>query len=429
MYLPSETQQQLDQAEHDVQRLALRQMQQRALALLLAAVALLVLAHLMRQQSSLWGYVAAFSEAAIVGAMADWFAVVALFRHPLGLPIWHTAIIPQRKGDIGRSLGRFVETHFVTEDGIAQRIRQADPAQHIGTWLLHPQHSAPLGQQLAGALQQVLGSMDQQAIRQAVRELATQRLAQIDLSANVGQLVDMLMVQKKHQDLLNAVLDGMGSYLGNADNQPAITQFMLGSLGGDNALVKMAINSLAPKAITSLGQTLAAVRQDEVHAFRARFDGWMSDFTVRLKADPAWQGQIRQHQMQLLHDPQTQALLDGLWDSLMQRLMQDLGRSDSAVALHLQGVLEKLGRLLLTQSELRDGINAALEQAGRAGVRKYRGAVGHFIEQQLALWSPQEMAERIELAVGRDLQFIRINGTLVGGLIGLLIYALTQVLA
>jgi len=428
MYLQSETQQQLDQVHHRAQRQALRQMQHRALGLLLAVIALLVLAQLLRHQSPVWGYVAAFSEAAIVGAMADWFAVVALFRHPLGLPIWHTAIIPERKDDISRSLGQFVETHFVTEDSVAERIRQAHPASQIGTWLLHPQHSGPLGRQVASALQQVLAGMDHQPMQRAVRELATQRLAQMDFSGHAGQLVDVLMAQKKHQDLLNAVLDGMGNYLGNPDHQPAITQFMLTSLAGDNALAKMAINSFAPKAIASLAQTLAAVREDEAHAFRTRFDGWMDSFALRLKADPAWQDQIRQHQAQLLHHPQTQALLDGLWDSLMQRLMQDLGQDDSAIATQLQTLLEKLGRLLLTQSELCTWLNTALEQAGRAGVRKYRGAVGRFIEQQLAQWSREEMAERIELAVGRDLQFIRINGTVVGGLVGLLIYALTQAL-
>ena len=424
----SETQRQLDQAATQVQRGALRQMQHRALGLLLAAVVLLVLAHVLRHQSPLWGYVAAFSEAAIVGAMADWFAVVALFRHPLGLPIWHTAIIPERKDDISRSLGQFVETHFVTEDSVAQRIRQFDPASQIGGWLLHPQHSGPLGLQLAAALREVLAHMDHQPMQCAVRELATQRLTQMDFSVHAGQLVDMLMAQKKHQDMLNAVLDGMGNYLGNPDNQPAITQFMLTSLAGDNALAKMAINSFAPKAIASLGQTLATVREDEAHTFRTRFDDWMAQFALRLKADPAWQTQIRQHQAQLLHHPETQALLDGLWDTLVQRLLHDLGESDSVVTQQIQNVLEKLGRLLLTQADLREGINAMLEQAGRAGVRKYRGAVGRFIEQQLGQWSREEMADRIELAVGRDLQFIRINGTLVGGLIGLLIYALMQAL-
>lgn len=428
MRTPTEIQHDLDLTQDMLRRLRLRKMRYAATGLLLAALGLLVLAHVLRAQHPAWGYVAAFAEAATIGAMADWFAVVALFKRPLGLPIWHTAIIPNSKDDIGRNLGAFVENHFITEEAISGKIRQADPARRMGEWLLDPLHAAGLSQPAANVARQLIEALDHEQIRDQIRAVASQQLTKVDLSGTAGQLVDRLMQSGRHQELLDALLDGAGAYLGDAEKLPTISQFLIDSLGVENSMMKMAINAYAPKSINSLHRTLDEVRRDPAHRFRRVFDGWIGDFALRLKADPQWAEKIRRHQAELVQDQQVQLLLSGLWDGLKDRLLHDLSQDQPALLRQLQAWIHKLGQILVEKPELRQWLNQAIEDGSVTLVRRYRGEVGRFIEQQLAKWTREEMTQRIELAIGRDLQFIRINGTIVGGLIGLLIHAVMQAL-
>lgn len=422
----SEIQQHLDIAESSLKRTRLRNMQFAAVGLLVFALVLFILAQTMIGRHPAWGYVAAFAEAAMIGAMADWFAVVALFRHPLGIPIWHTAIIPNKKDEIGRNLGEFVENHFITEEGIAQRIRQADLAGTIGEWLRHPDNAAQVGSSTAHALKKILNALDDDQLRRYLHDIASRQLATINFSGAAGKMMDVLVAEGKHQELLDAMLEGIGNYLGNEDNQPRITEFLISAFAVDNAFARMALNSYAPKAIASLETTVSAIRFDPAHAFRHSFNDWIGEFLLRLKADPDWQAGIERYQQETLASPQVQAMLSGIWDAIKKRLLDDLGRDDPAIAAHAQSIVAKLGQLLVDDLALRQWLNSALEAGSVGLVRKYRGEVGKFIEHQLALWTKDEITERIELAIGRDLQFIRINGTLVGGFIGLLIYTATQ---
>ena len=424
----TEIQHDLDLTQDTLRRLRLRKMRYAATGLLLAALGLLVLAHVLRGGHPAWGYVAAFAEAATIGAMADWFAVVALFKRPLGLPIWHTAIIPNSKDDIGRNLGAFVENHFITEEAISHKIRQADPARRVGEWLLDPLHLSGLGHKAASVARQLIEALDHEQIRDQIRAVASQQLTEVDLSGTAGQLVDRLMQSGRHQELLDALLDGAGAYLGDAEKLPTISQFLIDSLGVENSMMKMAINAYAPRSIASLHQKLDEVRRDPAHRFRGVFDSWIGDFALRLKADPQWAEKIRRHQAELVQDQQVQLLLSGLWDGLKDRLLHDLSQDQPALLRQVQAWVQKLGQILVEKPELRQWLNQAIEDGSVTLVRRYRGEVGRFIEQQLAKWTREEMAQRIELAIGRDLQFIRINGTIVGGLIGLLIYAVMQAL-
>ncbi|WP_338052553.1 DUF445 domain-containing protein [Rhodocyclus purpureus] len=408
------------------QRARLRRMQLWAGGLLLASLLLFIVAQLLHARHPAWGYVAAFAEAAVIGAMADWFAVVALFRHPLGIPVWHTAIIPRRKDDIARSLGQFIENHFITEEGITRRIRDADPATRIASWLLHPVNKARIGDAGARALRQLLLAIDDAEMSEAIRDIATRQLARIDLSGSAVTLADMLVEADKHQQLLNAVLDGIGGYLGNEENRPRITQFLISAFDIDNALLKMALGRYAPRAIVSLHGTVAAIRNDPEHAFRLSFGEWVDACIERLREDPEWRARIARHQSETLASPAVQSILAGFWDAIRDHLLDDLGRDDPRIAARTQALVDRIGRLLVTDESFRDWLNAAIEAGSRGLVHRYRGEAGKFIEQQLAQWTREEMSERIELALGRDLQFIRINGTVVGGLIGLLIYTALQ---
>ena len=417
----------LPDADNDtVRRARLRFMQQVAGGLLLLAFAVFCLARSLLALHPAWGYVAAFAEAAMVGAVADWFAVVALFRHPLGIAVWHTAIIPNSKDAIGRNLGQFVEGHFITEDGIVRRIRQANPAGLLGTWLLSPSHSDTLGQALAKGLKVMLTTLDDGAMRQLVRRAATRQLSEFDIAPNAGELLNLLVAEGRHQQLLDSALQSLTSYLSEEANQQQAVNFLVAAFGVENALYKVGSAAIGPRALRSLRQSAQEVLQDPDHPARERFNGWVQNLILHLRDDPQWHEFITRHQRDTLASSQMQELLGELWDRLKQRLVDDLNRDDPALARQIAAVARKVGQALAQDAQLVASLNRAFEAGSMLLVRNYRGEVGRFIEAQLARWSREEMTERIELAIGRDLQFIRINGTLVGGLVGLAIYTVTR---
>lgn len=426
MQTQSEIQRHLDDAADNLKRVRLRNMQLAAGGLLVIALALFVLAHAMAGRHPAWGYVAAFAEASMIGAMADWFAIVALFRHPLGIPVWHTAIIPNSKDEIGRNLGEFVENHFITEEGIAKRIRQSDLAAKIGKWLHNPGNTEKVGHSAAKALKKIINALNHEEIGIALRDVVTQQLAQINIAGSAGAVMDMLVEERKHQELLDAMLDGIDTYLSDEEHHPMIAQFLISAFDIENRLAKKALTSYAPKAIASLNATVSAIRTDPTHVFRLRFNDWIAEFVLHLKADPEWSHAIGRYQRETLANPQVQSLLSGLWSAVKGRLQDDLSKDDPAIARTVQVLMQKFGQILVDDPTFRNWLNAAIEAGSTGLVRQYRGEVGKFIEHQLGQWTKEKMADRIELAIGRDLQFIRINGTLVGGLIGLLIYAGTQ---
>lgn len=420
--------QQLDIAENTFRRSRLRAMQRVALGLLLAATVLFALARSRHGQHPAWGYLEAFAEAAMVGAIADWFAVVALFRHPLGIPLWHTAIIPNSKDSIGKSLGSFVENHFVTEDGIVERVRQADVAMRLGEWLLHPVNAKQVGNSATSLVRQVLQGLDDEQVRNMIRELATNELLKLDLSALAGGGMDALLAEGKQQELLDALLGKLAGWLANDDNHETIGDFLLRSLNVENGIVKNLVQGYLPKAIDSLQEQIAEVQRSGEHPLRAQVGSWIADSALHLKADPAWKEAIAKYQRQTVRRDSVQNALSGLWDVFRDRMLAVLQGTNPALASATQSLVERTGRVLVSDAAAREWLNSAVESVSRNLVQRHRGEVTPFIEEQLAKWTKEEMSDRIELAIGRDLQFIRINGTLVGGLVGLLIHVVTTVL-
>ena len=419
---------QLDQAEDDYKRGRLRVMQRIAVGMLVLAAVVFAVARSLHGQHPAWGYVEAFAEAAMVGAMADWFAVVALFRHPLGIPVWHTAIIPNSKDAIGSNLGSFVENHFITEEGISAQIRQADLAGRVGHWLHEKDNAGQVGKSISAILVHALKKVDDERMRALVREFAGSELARLDLSRLAGGYLQTLIDNDAPQEILNTILEKLHTWLSDEENHAIIGEFILRSFAIENAMIKSVVLGYAPKAIESLREQVVAVRMNREHALRQRMGDWIADSALRLQADPQWKETIERYQEKALCSDELQAAFGGIWDTIRARIESDLQHEQSAIAGAVRGLVQEAGRVLSEDATVRGWLNATLEAASASLVRKYRGAAGKFIEQQLARWTKDEMGTRIELAIGRDLQFIRINGTLVGGLVGLLIYAITTAL-
>lgn len=417
---------QLDAVEDTYKRSRLRAMQRVALGLLVAAAVLFAIAHSQQGGHPAWGYLESFAEAAMIGAVADWFAVVALFRHPLGIPLWHTAIIPNNKASIGANLGNFVENHFITEEGVAERVRQADLAGSAGAWLRDPANAWQVSQVLTGVLAKALDKVDDEQMRARIRDFASDELGKLDLSGLAGGYLDTMIGKGGTQALFDPLLEKLITWLGDENNHETVGEFMLRCFAIENPMVKSMVIGYAPKVIGSLREQAIDVRMNPEHPLRGRIDVWLAESAGKLKADPAWKESVARYQGDALQSDELRATLGGIWDAVRQRVQADLHEADPVIAVAVRQIVQECGRLLESDAGMRSWLNGTIEMGSAALVRRYRGEVGSFIEQQLAKWSKEEMSSRIELAIGRDLQFIRINGTLVGGLVGLLIHVVVM---
>jgi uncharacterized membrane-anchored protein YjiN (DUF445 family) len=404
----------------------LRTMRRLATGLLLLMVGVFVLAHVHAGEHPAWGYVAAFAEAAMVGAIADWFAVVALFRHPLGIPVWHTAIIPTRKDEIARNLGEFVESHFVTIDTLVVRIRAFDPAARLSSWLMQPPNAERIGKLLSAALRQILASVDDQRIKAWLRRTLTDRLAAQDLSGPVASLGFELMAEKRHHELFDWALRSTQDWL-DTEGAEATLGVALDSVL-DNKFLALFKGSAATRIRSGLKALTEAALQDPQHPLRLRYENALAEWLTRLHSEPEFGQRLRDFQSATLDSPRLQAVFEGLWDALRNWLDADLAQPDPALRRHSSQMARRWAENLAGDAATRDWINDSIVAAVTPLITDNRGKVAAFIAAQIDAWSKEEMTTRMERAVGRDLQFIRINGTLVGGLVGLAIHLIIDLM-
>ncbi len=401
-----------------------------AFGLLCAAAALYALASALHDQHPAWGYVAAFAEAAMVGAIADWFAVVALFRHPLGLPIPHTAIIPSNKDRIGAKLAGFICDNFLSTQQVLAKLRDFDAAARLADWLARPASGEKLGQWGVAAARYGLAAFDDERVRDFMGRTAAAGLGKVDLSRLMGQALDALTAGGRHQALLDDVLQQLARMLEGEEVQAHITEAIareirtLRYVGLDQVAAKLATR----KIVAAVANTVAELAAEPEHPMRRRFDQFMDDFVVRLKLDPDFRQRGEQIRAELMAHPALGEYLHGLWSELLAWLHQDLGRGDSTIARRVAAMTGALGERLRADAAIRGWINEQLEAAAPAAIERYREDIRRYIEQRVAEWNAAEMTVELERHIGRDLQFIRINGTLVGGLVGLSIHAATQLL-
>lgn len=412
----------------------LARMKSVALGLLLLAALLYVLASRMAAAHPAWGYLAAFAEAAMVGAIADWFAVTALFRHPLGLPIPHTAIIPRKQARLGRNLADFICTHFLTTPQVMAKLQSFDAAGRLAGWLGKPEHAAAVGEHLVGIARYGVGALRDERVRQFIQRTATAKLREVDLAAVSGQLLDVLTSEGRHQAVLDEVLAQLDAWLQSEATQQRIAASLSAQFsslrfrlfGKDIPLDEKAGQWSADKVVRRVSALIGEVSRDREHELRGQFDAWMAGFIERLKADPDFRLKGEQIREQLLAHPRVAGYLRGLWDELVDWLQADLADPESSLRRRLIQLSLRLGAALTADAEMRRWINEQLLEVTPSLVERYRDSIGRYIAERVEAWDSAELVGQLERVVGRDLQFIRINGTLVGGLVGLLLHALSQ---
>lgn len=371
-------------------------------------------------QGSFWtGLLRAAAEAGMVGGLADWFAVTALFRHPLGLPVPHTAIIPRHKDRIGVALGRFVATHFLTAEALAPRLRRFDPAGRLAAWIARPEVAAGAAQRLGAMLPFVVERMQDENLRGFLREALYRELAKVDAAPFIGRALGAAVRGGHHHALYDQAVASIRRLV---DSQ---RDLVLDEVGQRTAWwVPRAVDRRIAQSVLSGIEDLLERCAEPDGEPRRRFDQAIRDFAGRLETDPDLRTRLDGLRASLLADPGVQAGLEALWDDIRNRLQTDLARPDSQLRGGLARALEAMGAALVADPVLRERVNRRLELVLRGVLLPERDRVAAFIAETVQAWDAAEVTERLELAVGRDLQFIRINGTLIGALAGIVIYGI-----
>ncbi|WP_208539096.1 DUF445 domain-containing protein [Algihabitans albus] len=390
--------------------------------LLLVLMACVFLSTKMVEDPSFWILlIRAGAEAAMVGGLADWFAVTALFRRPLGLPIPHTAVIPANKDRIGAGLGLFVERNFLDPDLVTAKLRSLAPARRVGTWLSEAEQAEKLAGRLAASVPALVESLSDREVRSFLARALDRQLGSIDLSALLGRGLDILRESDRHHDLFDQIVRAARQYL--LDHQGRIFEAVEDRSrwwvprGIDRRMAKALIGGVA--------ELLEELLQRD-HPVRRQFEASLDRLTRDLREDPARRAQVAAIQAELLSNPRTQAYLGEVWGELRAILLRDAAAGrDSLLLKALAGALQSLGKGLLADSEMQARLDRGIEDATKSWILPWRHEIGHFIAEVVKSWDGRTVADRVETAVGRDLQYIRINGTLVGGLVGIAIFLLS----
>ena len=403
----------------------LRRMKAFATGLFVLAAAVYLVARANEESGPAWvGYVRAFSEAAMVGALADWFAVTALFRYPLGLPIPHTAIIPKRKDQIGRSLGEFVQGNFLTREVLAERLHGVHAGRRLGQWLAVPEHAARASGFAGDAAKGVIEVLDDRDVQSALGGMVERRLRQVDVAPLLAKAVDASVEGGHHQRLLDAVLTGVSTFL---DENRATLR---GRLQQESPwwVPEPIDDRIFKKIFNGVQHFLGDVAGDPDHEVRRSIEERALALADRLRDDPVMIAKVTDLRDEVLAHPEVQAWLGSLWGSVKSSVLDAAGDPTSELRLRLTSGLQALGTRLVADVELQGKIDDWLERTVAYVVDNYKGEVADLIATTVERWDSQDTSRRIELQVGRDLQFIRINGTVVGGIAGLLIHTSGQLL-
>jgi uncharacterized membrane-anchored protein YjiN (DUF445 family) len=362
------------------------------------------------------------AEAGIVGGLADWFAVTALFRYPLGLPIPHTAIIPNNKDRIGRTLGRFVERNFLTEEILLTKLRKAEAGRRIAEWLAAPGTAPLIAGAIATALPHVIRSLGSRDLHEFAQRTLGEQLRQADLAPIVGRVVQMLTASGEADVLFERAIGIAVRWLD--ENRGQIDELV--QERSRWWIPKTIDRRIATAIVSGIADLLQSLRQPESEA-RLKFRAALADLTDELLNSPEQRDQLNASKNRILSHPDVQAWLASVWNELSRTVLDDLARPSSKTRGALEQGLHLVGRALATDQAMQRHIDEVLERLARQLIA-WRGEIGTFITDVVRSWDTATLTERLELVVGSDLQYIRMNGTVVGACAGCLIFLVTSLL-
>lgn len=400
------------------------EMRRVATGLLLAMAALYFAARTYEPLHPVLGFVKAFAEAAMVGGMADWFAVTALFRHPLGIPIPHTAIIPRNKDRIGDTLAVFLRDNFLTPAVVARRMGRIDLAAAAGRFLTDaPDSGGRLKEGASRLAADMLGALDPERLGGMIKGAISSRIADLDLAPLLGQALAAAISEGRHRPLLDGIVRWAAKTLeSNDDLIREIVHAQAGSVMRWTGLDE----TLANKIIDGLNKMLAEMADDPEHRLRAKAEEGLAHLAIDLQDDPKMRQRVADLRDEIMRNPAMRRWLDGLWESARAAMLRAARDPDAVLAGKLGGMLLQVGQTLQEDRELRATVNRFARRTAVGVTASYGDHIVKLVSETVRGWDAQTITDRVENAVGRDLQYIRINGTVVGGLVGVALHAVDR---
>ena len=368
------------------------------------------------------GYVKAFAEAAMVGGLADWFAVTALFRHPLGIPIPHTAIIPSRKDRIGRSLGGFVQNNFLSREVIAARLHGLRIAERIAKWISDPANSGRIAHHVATGLAGTAAVLRDEDVQAMIDRAIVARVKKTQVAPVLGNVLSLLTADNRHQEILDEALHLISE--GVSRNEELIRQRIREE--SPWWLPEAVDDRIHDKVVAAIENTLRQVAADPSHPLRERFDKALAGFIEKLRTSPDVIARAEMIKEDMLENPAVRQFSATIWSDVKQALARYADRKESDPPGAVEQGLTKLGNAVLADAELMAKVDHWILDAVLYAVEQFRGEVAQLISYTVGQWDAEETSKKIELQIGKDLQFVRINGTLVGGLVGLILYSISK---
>ena len=405
-----------------VKAAALRRMKLVATSLLVILGIIFVVAFALQDQYPWLQYVRAAAEGGMVGALADWFAVTALFKHPLGIKIPHTAIIPRNKDQIGATLGDFVEDNFLSDEVVEAKLASIGIAQRAGAWLARPESADRVAREGAAAIRGILRVLDDEAVRDVLESMFRRHVVDVPWGPPAGRMAERIFDEGHHHQLVDLLVDSLSDWVQQnpdvvsrlvAERSPSWVPGFLDDLVGDRVQVE-------------LNRFLAAVQDDPNHQVRVALDNYLRGLARDLQHDPEAMAKAERVKEQVLDDPRVRELVTQTWSTIKSALSDAVDDPDSELTTNFKAAVQDFGARLVSDPELAAKVNAYVADAAGYLVRTYRKDIAGVITETVERWDAEETSEKIELQVGKDLQFIRINGTVVGSLAGLAIFTVAH---
>ncbi|MEO3387441.1 DUF445 family protein [Mesorhizobium sp. CAU 1741] len=400
---------------------ALRRTKAIATGALVLCVAVFLGARALQDSYPAFAYLAAFAEAAAIGGLADWYAVVALFKRPLGLPIPHTAIIPENKDRIADNLGRFIEVNFLAPGPVRKKLEQVDFAQLVADWLSDSARSAELSRFVGRLAPQALSAVEGSGLRDFVSKRITEQLEKVQVAPFAADMLSTFTADRRHQRLFDQILHVFGGFLTDEEAQDALRDKIRQELPSLANLFR-ADAYLLKKIVASAATLISDVEADPEHALRREFDRFVEGFIQDLRTSPEHAARAERLKRDLLARPELSGLAGDFWKSLRSFIEQDLASDESAVRRHLAEMFAEVGRQLAADPRIRAEMNQGFVVALASFVENQKSGVSTFIADQVRGWDMLQLTNLIELNIGRDLQYIRFNGMLIGGIAGLALH-------
>lgn len=418
----------------DIRKRALIRNKTIATGLMAGAAILFVIART-QHGAGAWEWVAAFAEAAMVGALADWFAVVALFKHPLGIPIPHTAIIKNKQDAIAGNLANFIRDKFLAEKTLIGKLREQNSADRLAAYLMSSKNADGLASGLSRVIYDSLGFIDDDRVHNILRAALYDRIENFDLSTSAGTLIDTLRNGNRHQRVLDDMLNRFAIWLATPEAQATLAHSIDNMITKDYPIISAFIpnreqfsKGAGEKIARRINEYVQDINADPAHELRHKFDNNVTEFIGRLKTDQVLRAKIEEIKLEAVKDPFLADYVQGLGRDLKTWLSNDLKQPYSTIQAKFSEAVSGLGSTLSKSQGLKESLNEHLEKLIINYGDTARTAIAKHISETVKTWEIDDYVNEIELSIGSDLQFIRMNGTLVGGIIGLLLHAVALML-